>query len=142
MSEQQQAPDMKAALLALLSQAQQQPAAVNSAGGWTQPAPTAALPITGISIPVKIETPIGSVRVDLHLPAECGQSPQALLAAIQGLANAGYPVDAWQPRNQDGGNGWGGNGGNSGGWGGRSGGYGGGGYSGNRGGYNGGRRWS
>ncbi|HAS86793.1 MAG TPA: hypothetical protein DCS31_08365 [Candidatus Competibacteraceae bacterium] len=89
-----------------------------------------------------METPIGSVRVDLHLPAECGQSPQALLAAIQGLANAGYPVDAWQPRNQDGGNGWGGNGGNSGGWGGRSGGYGGGGYSGNRGGYNGGRRWS
>lgn len=125
-------------LKALLAQAQQQPAPAMTAaaGGWTQPQPTAGLPITGISIPVKIETPIGSVRVDLHLPAECGQSPQALLGAIQALANAGYPVDAWQPR--DSGGGWGNGGGNSGGgWGGnRGGGY-------NRGGFGGGygRRW-
>jgi len=127
----QQQPDMLQALQALLAQ-QQQPA---QAGGWVQPQP-AALPITGISVPVKIETPIGSVRVDLHLPAECGQSPQALLGAIQLLANAGYPVDAWQPRDNSNSNGggWGNNGGGSGGWGNR----GGGGY--NRGGYS-GRRW-
>lgn len=124
----QQQPDMLAALQALL--VQQQPA---QAGGWAQPQ-SAALPITGISVPVKIETPIGSVRVDLHLPAECGQSPQALLGAIQLLANAGYPVDAWQPRDNSNGGGWGNNGGGSGGWGNR----GGGGY--NRGGYS-GRRW-
>lgn len=125
----QQQPDMLQALQALLAQ-QQQPA---QSGGWAQQQP-AALPITGISVPVKIDSPIGSVRVDLHLPAECGQSPQALLSAIQLLANAGYPVDAWQPRDNSNGSGWGNNGGGSGGWGNR----GGGGY--NRGGY-GGRRW-
>jgi hypothetical protein len=76
---------------------------------------------------VKIDTPLGSVRVDLHLPAEFAASPQALQAAVQLLSNAGLPVDAWQPRNQQGG-GWGGNGGQSGGgWGGqRQSGYGGG----------------
>lgn len=128
MTDQTQNPDMQAALLALLSQAQQQQPA--AAGGW-QPQQPAQLPITGISIPVKVDTPLGSVRVDLHLPAECGQSPQALLSAIQALANAGYPVDAWQRKES----GWGGGGGSrdgGGGWGNRSGGYGGG-Y--------GGRRW-
>lgn len=129
----EQSPEMLAALQSLLAQAQQQPAAAT--GGWAQPQP-AALPITGISIPVKIETPLGSVRVDLHLPAECGQSPAAIMAAIQGLANAGYPVDAWQRKES----GWGGGGGNSGG-----GGWGGNNYAGganyNRGGFGGGRRW-
>lgn len=123
----EQSPEMLAALQALLAQAQQQPAASR---GWQQPQPP-QLPITGISIPVKIETPIGSVRVDLHLPAECGQSPQALQATIQALSQAGYPVDAWQPRGGQGG--FGGYGGGGGGYGNR-GGYGGGGYSG-------GRRW-
>lgn len=131
----EQSPEMLATLQALLAQAQQQPAPA-AGGGWAQPAqPTAALPITGISIPVKVETPIGSVRVDLHLPAECGQSPQALMGAIQALANAGYPVDAWQKKES----GWGGGGSSGGGgWGGGSNGYGGGsGY--NRGGF--GRRF-
>jgi len=123
-------------LKALLAQAQQ-PAAP-PAGGWAPPAPPpSALPITGISIPVKVDTPLGSVRVDLHLPADCGQSPQALLGAIQALANAGYPVDAWKPRDSGG---WGGGGASGGsGWGNSTGGggFGGGGYG--RGGY--GRRW-
>lgn len=120
-------------LKALLAQVQQAPAA----GGWAQPQPPTALPITGISIPVKIDTPLGSVRVDLHLPPEFGQSAQALLGAVQLLSNAGLPVDAWQPR--DSGGGWGNRGGSGGGgWGNRGGsgyggGYGGGGF--------GGRRW-
>lgn len=139
MSEQQQTPDMQAALLALLSQAQQQPA-VHSAAGWTQPQlQLSAMPaVNGVAVPLKLQTPIGDVRVYLQLGPDASANPQSLLAAIQGLANAGYPVDAWQPRNQDGGNGWGNSGGNSGGWGGRSGGYGGGGF--NRSGY-GGRRY-
>jgi uncharacterized membrane protein YgcG len=124
--------DQLAQLQALLAQAQ--PQAVNPAQpstGWAQPAPAPAatgLPITGISIPVKIDTPLGSVRIDLHLPAEFAASPQALQAAVQLLSNAGLPVDAWQPRNQGGG--WGNGGGQSGGgWGGqRQGGYSGGGY--------------
>lgn len=129
--QQQQQQDMLAALQSLLAQSQGASVAPAPAG-WGQPQP-ATLPITGISIPVKIETPIGSVRVDLHLPAECGQSPQALLGAIQLLANAGYPVDAWQPRESAGGGGWGnGSGNNGGGWGNRGNNYGRGGY---------GRRW-
>ena len=90
-----------AALQALL--AQQQPG-----GGFAMQPQQPALPITGISVPVKIDTPIGSVRVDIHLPAECGQSGQALQQAVQMLANAGLPVDAWQPRNDGGGYGNGG----------------------------------
>lgn len=134
----EQSPEMLAALKSLLAQAQQQPVNATAAGGWAQPQPAAALPITGISIPVKVETPIGSVRVDLHLPAECGQSPQALLGAIQALANAGYPVDAWKPKEQ----GWGGGGSSGGGgWGGSSGSSYGGGGGWNRGGGGFGRRW-
>ena len=131
----EQSPEMLAALQSLLAQAQQPMAAAS--GGWAQPQPTQALPITGISIPVKIDTPLGSVRVDLHMPAECGQSPQAIMGAIQALAQAGYPIDAWKPKEQ----GWGGgDGGNGGSWGNRggSGGYGGGW---NRGGGGFGRRW-
>lgn len=132
----EQSPEMLAALQSLLAQAQQQPAPA-AGGGWAQPQPTAALPITGISIPVKVETPIGSVRVDLHMPAECGQSPQALLGAIQALANAGYPVDAWQKKDS----GWGGGGGSGGGgWGGSGNNYGGGANY-NRGGFGGRGRW-
>lgn len=46
----EQSPEMLAALQSLLAQAQQQLAPA-AGGDWTQPQPTAALPITGISIP-------------------------------------------------------------------------------------------
>lgn len=131
----EQSPEMLAALQSLLAQAQQPNAPAT--GGWAQPQPTAALPITGISIPVKVETPIGSVRVYLHFPAECGQSPQALLGAIQALANAGYPVDTWRSKEQQG---WGGGNSGGGGWGGNGNNYAGGAnYS--RGGFGGRGRW-
>ena len=93
----------QAAMLAML---QSVLAGTQAGGGFAmQPAP--ALPITGISIPVKIDTPIGSVRVDIHLSSEHGQSGQAIQNAIQMLAQAGLPVDAWQPRNDGGGYGGG-----------------------------------
>jgi hypothetical protein len=118
--------DQLAQLQALLAQAQSTTPA--PAAGWSQPAPapvSSGIPITGISIPIKIDTPLGSVRIDVFLPAECAASPQALQAAVQLLYGAGLPVDAWQPKNS-GGN-WGNSGGN--GWGGqRQGGYSGGGY--------------
>lgn len=122
MADQPQNPDMQAALLALLSQAQQQPAGA----GWQQPQmQLSAMPaVNGVAVPLKLQTPIGDVRVYLQLGPEAAANPQALQSAIQALANAGLPVDAWQPRDSGGGNGWGGNGG--------------GGYSGNRGGYGGG----
>lgn len=127
MSEQQT--DVLAAVQALLGQVQQQPAGA----GWQQPQmQLSAMPaVNGVAIPLKIKTPIGDVRVYLQLGPEAAANPQALQSAIQALANAGLPIDAWQPRdNGGGGNGWGNNGG--------GGGYGGGGF--NRGGY-GGRRY-
>jgi len=117
-----------AQLQALLAQAQQP--SVPAATSWAPPPPAATgLSVTGVAIPIKIQTPIGDVRVYLQLPAECGQSPQALLGAVQALSNAGLPVDAWQPRDSGGGNGV---------WGNQIG-YSRGSYS--RGGYGGGRRW-
>jgi len=100
-------------------------------GGWNQPAANAnpASAITAVSIPIKVDTPMGSVRAYLELPGEVGQNPQTLMNAIQGLVSAGYPVDAWQPKSSGD---WRNSGGNSGGGWNNDGGYrrGGGGYGG------------
>jgi hypothetical protein len=74
--------------------------------GWgTQTRPTP----TGVSIPIKVPTPLGSVRVDMHFGAEHA-TPQGIEALLQSLVNAGVPVDAWQPRsswgNSNGGGGY------------------------------------
>lgn len=111
------------AQLAALQQPQQPAMQPGGFGGFqqfsAQPAPAM---VAGVSVPAKIETQHGTLRVYFHLPAEVCQTPQALMAAIDALAAAGVPLDAWQSRDQGGG------------YGGRSN-YGGGGY-GNSGGYN------
>lgn len=118
---------LQQALAGLLAQAQNPPPPAQT--GWAQTAgPSPQALITGVAVPIKIDTPMGSVRAYLSLPPEIGQNPQALLGAIQALANAGYPIDAYQPKQQ-----WG-QGGNSGGWSGGGNGY----NGGNR---FGGRRW-
>lgn len=100
-----------AALQAQLAALQAQRPAAPAASPWAAPAP-AAVPIVGVSLPVKLQTPAGSVRVQLHLPAECAASPAALMAAVESLVASGVPVDAWQPNNS-GGSSWGGNRGGS-----------------------------
>ena len=122
----------QAAMLAMLKSVL---AGTQAGGGFAMQPQQPALPITGISVPVKIDTPIGSVRVDIHLSAEHGQSGQAIQNAIQMLAQAGLPVDAWQPRNDGGGYGNGGGGYNRGGY------AGGGGYNRGGGGYGRGGRY-
>lgn len=92
-----------------------------AAPAWgAAPAAQGLPPILGISVPIKIQTPNGSMRCYISLPAELGQNPPALMAALEALANAGFPLDIWQPRARWGGGG--GGGGNGGGrpWGGRS----------------------
>lgn len=105
------------------------------------------VPFVGISIPIKVQTPIGSVRCYVSLPPEAAASESALMEAIKRLVDMGLAVDAYQARENGGG--WGGNrdGGNfnrdrgfGGGGGGYGGGYGGGGgyrrdFRGNGGGY-------
>lgn len=117
---------LAAQLQALQQQAQPQ-AAQPAAGGWAQPQqPQAgALPsIHGVAVPLSIETPMGKVRVYLSLGPEAAQSPQALMTALESIAAAGLPLDAWQPRESRGG--WGGAGGrpSGGGWNRPGGGYG------------------
>ncbi len=100
--------DQIAELNALLAKVQQQagtPAALTSA--WSQPAPqSTALNIQGVGVPVSVQTPAGKVRCTFWLGAEHAQTPQALMAALEQMTNAGIPIDAWQAKEQ-GGNNWG-----------------------------------
>lgn len=98
--------------------------------GWTahNTQPEASL-FMGVAIPVNMETPMGKVRCYLSLPPEVAASPQALLNAIKHIADMGLPIDAYQPKHE---NGWNQNG-SGGGWRGGNGyrngnGYNGGGY--------------
>ena len=104
---QSQTPDMMAALAALLAQTQAKPAAP-AVGGWNQPALSATpANVLGVSVPIKLQTPMGSVRVYLAFGPEHASTPAALNALIEQLANAGLPLDAWTP-SQGQSNSWGG----------------------------------
>ena len=75
--------------------APQQPAS----NGWQQPAPSStALNIQGVGVPVSVQTPAGKVRCTFWLGAEHAQTPQALMQALETMANAGIPIDAWQEK--------------------------------------------
>ena len=49
------------------------------------------------------------MRCTFYLGAEHAQTPAALMAALEQMTNAGIPIDAWQPKQEGGGNSWGGN---------------------------------
>lgn len=85
---------------------------------WGVPAVMAAPVINGAAVPIKLQTPAGSLRVYLSLPAECAATPAALMAAIEALAALGLPLDTWQPKSDSGnGSSWGNSRGNNrGGW--------------------------
>jgi hypothetical protein len=118
-----------AALQALLSQVSiagqpnathgvQQPIA---GSGWSQPKAAAIAEISGVSIPISLETPAGKLRVYLSFPAACAGSPEAIMMLVQQLSQAGYPLDTWKPTqktwgNGGGGGGWGNGGNNNNGW--------------------------
>jgi hypothetical protein len=59
-------------------------------------------------VPIKVQTPAGSIRVYISLPAECGATPDALMTALEALAAAGLPLDTWSARESSGSGGsWG-----------------------------------
>jgi hypothetical protein len=91
----------------LLLRVQQQPQPAQPAtNGWSQPAPqSTALNIQGVGVPVSVQTPAGKVRCTFWLGAEHAATPAALMAALETMANAGIPIDAWQQK-ESGGN-WG-----------------------------------
>ena len=89
--------------------------------GWNKPAASSAnAPFLGVSVPIKVETPQGSLRCYLALPPEVAASPEAFLGAIRQLIDMGIPLDMYQPK-QDGG--WQNRNGNGGGWNGGGNGY-------------------
>jgi len=118
----------------MIAELQAQLAAIqNNSSGWNQSAAgtqsSAANPApVGMSVPVSLQTPLGKVRVYLNFPAQFSATPEKIMETLENLASAGYPLDAWQPK-QSAGGGWNRNRG-----GGYGGGYGGGGFN-NRGGW-------
>lgn len=102
MSDESQLAALQAQLAALQLAKQPQGSGWASMGQQQQ----GPVPIIGVSVPVKIQTPDGSCRIYLHLPAECAATPSALLAALESLAQSGVPLDIWQQSESRGG-GWG-----------------------------------
>ena len=85
--------------------------------GWAAPKDKAGpAPFLGVAIPIKVETPNGSLRCYLSLPPEVASSPEAFLGAIRKLIDMGFPVDLYQPKQDGGWNRNGGGGGGGGGW--------------------------
>ena len=93
-------------------QQQQPPAAAAAAntGGWGTKVTAIEVNPVGVSVPMKIETDQGSLRVMVNLGPEAITGPEALMAAIEGLERKGFPLDFWKKK----GNSWGNNGGNGG----------------------------
>jgi hypothetical protein len=92
--------DLLATLSAVAEQlgAQVVPPNGGGTGKWGEapsPAP-AALGIAGLSVPLKVETPMGSVRVYVSLPGEAADGPEALLNTIRRLVDLGLPVDVYR----------------------------------------------
>lgn len=102
-----QTTDTSAQLAALLARLQNGSAPFTPGSAWNKPVQTATPEIMGVSVPIALETPLGKVRVGLILSPGCASSPEALMQTVEKLHAAGYPLDAWQPR--DSGNAWGGN---------------------------------
>lgn len=108
---------MLAGLQALLAQQQGQ-----GASAWGKPAThqPAQAECVGVAVPISLDTPAGKIRVYLNFTGDCAASPDALMGLVKQLADAGLPLDTWQPRESGGGS-WGSN---DKGWGNRGGGYG------------------
>lgn len=91
-------------LLKMIAGIQQQqtaaPAALATAGnpGWGAPQPVTDITPIGVSIPMKIETEQGSLRVMVNLGPESITGPESLTAAIQALENKGFPLDFWKSK--------------------------------------------
>ncbi len=94
--------ELVAQLAALQAQMAALRPAAPAASLWGVPAVMAAPVINGAAVPIKLQTPAGSLRVYLSLPAECAATPQALMSAIEALAALGLPLDTWQPKSESG----------------------------------------
>jgi hypothetical protein len=65
--------------------------------GWKKQPSISSVSAVGVSVPVKMESSAGSVRVYFAFPAEFAE-PEKLSGLLETLINAGVPVDAWKPQ--------------------------------------------
>lgn len=88
------------AVKAALSNIQTQPTSWQGQSFSTMPE------VTGVQIPIKLQTSQGSIRVYLLFDAQWGENAQKLQELIDTLDNMGFPLDIWQGK---GNSGWGNN---------------------------------
>lgn len=85
-------------LLTQVSNMQQQMAALQQQGATPGAAWMSAAPLpkpVGMSVPIKLEGPAGSVRYYLHFGAECAATLDAQIATLEAIERAGLPLDSW-----------------------------------------------
>ena len=82
-------PELLAAVQAQLATAQKP---LTSA--WGQP--TLTQTPQGMAVPIKVQTPKGSLRLYLQFGPEAAASPDSIMGLIQALDAQGYPLDTWQ----------------------------------------------
>lgn len=78
-------------------------------GSWAKKPEPAVTGFLGVSVPIKVQTPRGSVRAYISLPPEVLSSPEGFLDAIARLVDMGIPVDIYENRSGGEGGGWKGN---------------------------------
>jgi hypothetical protein len=66
------------------------------ASGWNKPAASVQTDIKSVSVPISLEVDGGKIRVYLSLPGDVANSPESLMAAIEGLEKKGLPLDIWR----------------------------------------------
>lgn len=103
---------------AQIDQLKAQLAALNPAANAWSNAASGDAQLDSIGIPIKVETPIGKVRLQIPASALMASNPQQIMmqlnAMLAQIAGAGHEIDAWQPQQKSG---WNNNGGgNRGGW--------------------------
>lgn len=97
-----------AALQAQMAALAAQTPTPSTASTWASAAQPPSVPIAGVAVPLKLQTPIGSIRVYISLPAECAANPDTLMNTLETLAAADWPLDAWSGRESRGSGGsWG-----------------------------------
>jgi uncharacterized membrane protein YgcG len=92
-------PELMAQMAQMLAANQQPQAATQGFAPQTMQPQQPENGITGCSIPVKINSPLGSVKVNIHLGADV-VTPMGLQMAMQQLQAMGFQIDAWQPKPQ------------------------------------------
>lgn len=95
--------DVQAQLAHMLAQlqasgAQLHPQMAAQMTGWNKPVAPPEI-CAGVSIPIKINTPAGSLRVYLNYSGSGLANPETLMELVESLERQGVPLDFWRAGN-------------------------------------------